>query len=1475
MTTDDREKIKVLIDTVWHPSRINKGASNILNRDLISLTINEAFIDEPYADWPALQDAINEYIDNKSIIILGPNFGKSDPDNFAKKSVVVEWLNEEASNANLKNNKKLFELLLRVSRSKNEVVNYLSYDEQEKLSLTSFSMNDNDGHFLSTIAETKIAETVRDAIKNKDMASLFSDTFLGKIIDIGYDYESFKKMVSDNISNGLLSETLGSQVTLSEKFLGLNGSSATENALAYAGSVFTFGVTLLAVQDYKGPLGLVESGDGYSLRRNYPSIGVNSSVQIPSSKIEKFKEVTQWETRTSMFKKTRGSDVDSTVNFSNESIDKFALAIKSKDLTENKFEYYTGEYYDSWNVIFDVDFWGDAVVGWADIVSNELIEWFDYSDPEDSNVDPQADVIPTRVWRGQILKKFDAESDAPLNLEGPMEFSTDAALLGASSLAAKYGIPKVSAAAIKYIIVNSEVVMTATGTPDFLISASAAKRIRILRYLKAAPLKAAAGVAAALLNVAMLATFAYSLATTKDISHAEILEREILNQYIHALNDSIEALASNERVGQTIRDAAADETFLNRVLSIFAIDKEVERRVRLFNRMAFELNRDENFLDEGNEDAIAAAIADSNGRAFADIDLPEIEELTDEEIADRQRFYKQCALMMNMHLFAPKYEEKVKQRINGDGKPFDGRFWRVTSKNKERLLNNMFSSKDSQYFFEAPTHVVTQLTPKLRLYKVFNEDDGKLTRTEFIFPTHTDLSRKKNFATNQTQTIEVATEKIVPSFFESSFDKGDGMGLKSFTLEFNGTNPAEARNDVKGTMVLFFQSFADFVRERVSTNGKKFRFVDLIIHPKPAPDGSVQGNKIVSKRQYEPEFYRIMAEVGYIPPTDFQGLGGDKTALMNAVNNTNKSYYLTMVDHDFSINNDGTVQVTLTYRAYIESALKSLKFDALTTPELAQKRIENQTKLAEVASKRVCTEDELRDIKILLSAIEEEVLKDSLNSIMKRLFDRGKVFNVNISNEDRKFFLKNGYYNKCDITGAVDLNSSENRNSGDLGIVLNTELPENSEDYNFADADENDTLVQFFFFGDLLHTILDAMYDPNFGNRLSIGMENTKIVLGSFDFETFHNSSTTTKNDFNISQIPISVEFFSRWFVDNVLSQKSTRRSFPILNFIRNLSNSLVSNSLLELCVNRDIESRLIFQTAQMSAYREGGDLIGQLTHADAMIVDTDVHRGSTVLPLEGNAAGDSKIENFHHYMILNPNGSTRSHGGTGIYGEDVNAGVYHIEIGSNRGIVKTVNFSKTDQQYLREARFMRRGVDGLMQLGSVYNVDIEMYGNSIFYPGMDIWLNPFGFGGASLGRPQTGGEARSLANILGIGGYHTITSVSMNLSPGSFTTNLKAMYYYSGDGELDYLTPQQNLLSKTDEQIIEEFAVEGNSQADAAAEACRVEIVNLQNFRDPEQQIEPTVEEPPPVPTINEALGESSADENLTINEALGESDG
>ena len=926
---------------------------------------------------------------------------------------------------------------------------------------------------------------------------------------------------------------------------------------------------------------------------------------------------------------------------------------------------------------------------------------------------------------------------------------------------------------------------------------------------------------------------------------AKLIRDQYANFIFELLNQTGDGQPLETAIVNT-RNAKFNDDFITQVYKLIAIDKELARRLQYFKDLADasssrDIAADGVLSDEEiNEIQVAAA------GAFVTSDVSEGEkELTEEQIEKRQRFYKQCALLLNIHRLSSKYEQLIPNRQKGstpDGpdksKPYGGRFYRAKSKNTEQLMTNLVSSRDASYMFEIPPHIMTQLTPKFRLFKVFNDPDGKLRQTEFIFPTYADINREKNFIKNQGTT----QEPTIKPFLSSQFDKGDGMGLKSFSLEFNGTNPAEARNDVKGKMTLFFQSFADFTRRRLDPNNQEYRFVDLIIQPTPDDNNKTNGVSISSLRQYEPTFYRIRVDMGYNIPENLEGISTDSdnngesdlTRLQNALKAMNKSFYLCMIDHDFSIKNDGTVEMNFTYRAYLETALKSLRFDALTTPELAKRRIDNQSELLDVATSKKCTKDELRELQTALAASEEELVLNSLNSILTRMYSRGKIFTAVIDNEDRKQFLTNGFYRSCDLLNIASLvTSADDAGSGDLGVVLNDNFLSDDPDINFT-RDIQDTNIQYFFFGDLLHTILDSLYDPDVGDKIAVGLENTKIVLGHFEFDPYQ--ADGKQGSYNISNIPISVDFFGEWFKQNILNQKSTRRTFPVLNFIRNLSNHIVNKGLLESCVNRSVEQIVRFQTGQVSALTEDGrDPLGRLINNTDRVVNTDDERRNGKLPLKGDTGGSPNVNNFFHYIVLSCNGSALTYAGTGKYQEDIDKGRFHVEIGSNRGIVKNVQFSKTDMQYLREARFFRNGVDGLLQLSSVYTATIEMFGNTLFYPGMDLWINPYGFGGTELGNPNQGDEGtgiisrRSLSNILGIGGYHTITGVSINLTPQSFTTSIKSQHYYSGDDEKPEVSNVKSNAKNNRSDLIEQGVNENASTRDA--NFCNDVIVEQLNF--------------------------------------------
>tara|TARA_Y100000592_G_scaffold14617_1_gene21051 strand:- start:1419 stop:5849 length:4431 start_codon:yes stop_codon:yes gene_type:complete len=824
-------------------------------------------------------------------------------------------------------------------------------------------------------------------------------------------------------------------------------------------------------------------------------------------------------------------------------------------------------------------------------------------------------------------------------------------------------------------------------------------------------------------------------------------------------------------------------------------------------------------LDQAGRDELVDQIEQNltnelaGSEAFEEEEEPE---LTEEDVKNRQRFFKQCALMMNLPTLSEAFTEIIKERVETkinnrqnftgpvnntcntlteqfNNMPFDGRLFMVSNTDDQSAtLSKMLNSDVAKELFNIPPAVLSSLVPKIKLYRVENTDEG-IKKTEFVFDSSEDLNRERNFtkATN---------------FFDMPFDKGSGVGLKDFTFEFNGTNPAESRKDIKASLSLHFQSFDDFVAERKSYNNKTYRFVDLILHP-PKDE-----QDILHPDQYSPSYYRVMAEVGYHIPSkeELQAMFPwyqNTTALVEALERTNKAFYLCMIDHDFNINVDGTVNLTVNYGAYVETILKTHQYDALATPDVVEQRKQNAQQYLEALKSNQCTQDQLQRILATLDAQETVLRERSLKSIIQRLIQRNKIFICEIPTRQASSYRKSGYFKKKpELKGLVSKSKEvtqddvvkQGQETGVTETILTqVYLP---EDYNFNSP--NDNTIQYFYFGDLLHTVLDTMYEDGSPSKLREDVENCRFILGSFDFDIYKNASNLD-NTVNIAQIPISVEYFADWFQNNVLKKGDTRKSFPIVTFIRNLSSNLLQQSLLESCVNRRIDKNFSFQTGQITAYNKAGNPLRSIFGEQNVnpVIEVDNYRvtgSSSIFPFKGDTTSEVKdISGYHNFMYLGVLGSSLSTKGNGNYAEDNLNGMYHIEIGNNKGIVKSVSFAKTDMQFVREARFFQQGIDGLLQLSTVYKVTIEMFGNTIFYPGMDLFLNPYGIGGDKLGSPTQGGlvagQKRSLANKLGLGGYHTVTSVRSSIGVNGFKTTIEAQMYYAGDGSKTKLGSNPN----------------------------------------------------------------------------------
>jgi hypothetical protein len=280
--------------------------------------------------------------------------------------------------------------------------------------------------------------------------------------------------------------------------------------------------------------------------------------------------------------------------FSNQQIFKFADALAGKDLTKNQFLYYTGEIYDSVSVVFDEDFWSSAMENFVDV-----LDW---------GWETTKNNVPAIAYGTGGLAAIQGSIWTHALLTFSLDMSWTLATVGGA-------ITTTSTAPIVEAGFWASRTTSLANAGQWIISRLASPTIWL-----------------AIFDIAVIAALGYALwgaADREKNMHKDRLEMLLYQQYATFLADAMVALVNGGGVGDSFRTKAKDPVFLKKILTIFGIDKEIERRVVIWNRFSFELSRDENFLD----DPIAAktALDDAIGKAFANIPLPDIDDLSDDD----------------------------------------------------------------------------------------------------------------------------------------------------------------------------------------------------------------------------------------------------------------------------------------------------------------------------------------------------------------------------------------------------------------------------------------------------------------------------------------------------------------------------------------------------------------------------------------------------------------------------------------------------------------------------------------------------------------------------------------------------------------------------------------------------------------------------------------------------------------------------
>jgi len=380
---------------------------------------------------------------------------------------------------------------------------------------------------------------------------------------------------------------------------------------------------------------------------------------------------------------------------------------------------------------------------------------------------------------------------------------------------------------------------------------------------------------------------------------------------------------------------------------------------------------DARLREAGKQEEIDKRLAQRTAEANRLEEGQKADDLTEEEIRQAISFENQRLLAQNVGNLADANirrgydKEKYKRSYMIDGDPY-------------KLINLLTLRENGADFSKITVPQASALVPQISLFKVLYNDNGSYEgETRILFKTFLELQKQTSQATGVETTLGGARS---------------GVGIKSFEWELNGTNIANVKSDITAKLVLYFQNFDDLLQ----ANENGFRYVDLLVRPskEDLEDDSIDTKETaefinVDTRELDPKFYEIKAEVGWASNDSYLGSPINKKAIQNAIKSQKHTFFLTLVDHEFEINQDGTFMLTINYRARLDGMLNDVRADVLMTEE-SKRQISELTDRLDDAKKK--DPEREKKIKEQIKQVKDEQRHASNTDILNKLLVQGRIF---------------------------------------------------------------------------------------------------------------------------------------------------------------------------------------------------------------------------------------------------------------------------------------------------------------------------------------------------------------------------------------------------------------------------------------------------------------------------------------------------
>jgi len=744
-----------------------------------------------------------------------------------------------------------------------------------------------------------------------------------------------------------------------------------------------------------------------------------------------------------------------------------------------------------------------------------------------------------------------------------------------------------------------------------------------------------------------------------------------------------------------------------------------------------------------------------------------------EKTSGKLRFKEQCYLLWNLSSFVAKNSNQTYENMAIiEGEPSD-------------VINKLVSKPNMDRLFELKPVENSALVPMIKLFKTTYGDSTDTQEIKF----NTVLSN---------QSIESITS--------TKFGRGDGIGIKSVSYDLQGGSTTGGAALVKKGVTAVEVSFIfQNLEMLIQREGNSPALIDLVSHPPPtgkdkAPS-CAEGSSIDFTDVFDAGKFAIKLVYGYATPhTDLLD-----QELKDLIENSATTLLLNLTKHELDFKQDGTVELKCRYQGFADSIMARPESDILFINEKRDpfvnekqkdsKSVEEELNQAKSEKESSLAQEEIDQLDTQIETLQEELEElqeeekeqgedDRVNSykrFLSEIYDSGKVLFVELDENQVEQHLK-------EISGEVDflLATEEERekeaekaqkSSGPIvpnpqqadvddlktdgwndpaDIFEETELADVQEavaDLVAANSstkpkDPGDVRINFMYYGDLL----------NIAFKVLKGNSQASTVVPMIGPIAYSDPKSGQQTITSLADIPISLNKFIEWFNKNVVAQ--ARQEYLLQDFIRDTIKDLIHAALGENCFPGtgfpSPEPNVTVADIPLSSV--GGDapikMGGQRINIKQINTPAPIHYKDV-----------NKI-NQYVYVYCYTFGLSDL---VGNKESDHQKGIYHLQFGSDRGLVKKITFSRIDDPHLRASRAVSAKCD-LRHLRENYKVNVTMVGNSLFRPGQTIYINPtLGSSDPLIGKKVTG--------ALGLGGYYTVVKVSGELSRDGFNTEIEAIF--------------------------------------------------------------------------------------------------